>query len=498
MDDDWESPYLTSDSAKFKVNGSSLFEVDFDIPESYAGLLSNGPSGDSSLFFWFFPATPTDTVVDKTITIWLNGGPGCSSLEGLLQENGPFLWQPGTYEPIKNPWTWTQLTHMVWVDQPAGTGFSPGPPSVGDEIDVANQFNDFWRNFVTTFNLQNYSVYLTGESYAGQYIPYIAENMLNRSDPTYYNLKGIQINNPVINEMDTLQQAPAVMYVNEYSKIFGLNDTFMEDINQRAETCGYTDFMSSTLQFPPTAPLRTAPKSESDGCHVWDSIVRAAYYVNPCFNIYHITDFCPYLYDVLGFPSLNPGPINYFNRSDVQAALHVPPTDYSVCGEYDFLRPDNSVPSGLGPLPRVIEALNNTIIAHGMLDFILIANGTLPTIQNMTWNGAQGFQTAPSSRKNFFVPYHWGLAEVAEGVATAPFVDGAGAGFLGTTHTERGLTFVTVDLAGHMIPFSSPGAAFRQLEFLLGKISSLSEMGEYGPTADVHYYAGQYGDGGEA
>ncbi|KAL8807085.1 MAG: hypothetical protein Q9182_000918 [Xanthomendoza sp. 2 TL-2023] len=498
VDGDWESQYLTSDREKFKVNGSSLFGVDFDFPESYAGLLPNGPSGNSSLFFWFFPGTPIDSLVNLPITIWLNGGPGCSSLGGLLLENGPFLWQPGTYEPIENPWAWTQLTNMVWVDQPAGTGFSPGPASVDDEIDVANQFNDFWRNFVTTFNLQNYAVILTGESYAGQYIPYIAENMLNRSDPTYYNLRGIQINDPVINELDTLAQAPAVMYVNEYSNIFGLNDTFMADINQRAKTCGYTDFMNSSLQFPPTGPLRTAPTSETDGCDVWDSIVTAAYYVNPCFSVYHITDFCPYLYDVLGFPSLNPGPINYFNRSDVQAALHVPPTDYSVCSEYNFLRPDKSVPSGLGPLPRVIEALNNTIIAHGMLDFILIANGTLATIQNMTWNGAQGFQTAPSSRKNFFVPYHRGLREVAEGVATVPFVEDAGAGYLGTAHTERGLTFVTVDLAGHMIPFSSPGAAFRQLEFLLGRIPSLSEIGEYPNFQEVTYYASPYGDGGES
>ncbi|KAL8680006.1 MAG: hypothetical protein Q9186_003772 [Xanthomendoza sp. 1 TL-2023] len=198
--------FLTSDNEKFLVNGSSLFEVDFPLGESYAGLLPNGPSGNSSLFFWFFPAPLQNPKVGETITIWLNGGPGCSSLGGLLLENGPFLWQPGTYEPIKNPYAWNLLTNMVWVDQPAGTGYSPGPPSVNNEIDVANQFNDFWKNFVTTFNLQDYSVYITGESYAGQYIPYIAEDMLNRSDPTYYNLKGIQINDPVVNTPDALQE----------------------------------------------------------------------------------------------------------------------------------------------------------------------------------------------------------------------------------------------------------------------------------------------------
>jgi len=72
-----------------------------------------------------------------------------------------------------------------------------------------------------------------------------------------------------------------------------------------------------------------------------------------------------------------------------------------------------------------------------MLDYILIANGTLLMIQNMTWHGAQGFQTRPSDE--FFVPYH----------SEASLSSLAGAGVFGTTHTERGLTFVTVDLSGH-------------------------------------------------
>jgi carboxypeptidase D len=80
------------------------------------------------------------------------------------------------------------------------------------------------------------------------------------------------------------------------------------------------------------------------------------------------------------------------------------------------------------------------------LDMVLISNGTLLMIQNMTWNGTQGFTSKPSDP--FYVPYHDDLS--ASTVAAS--------GVLGTTHTERGLTWVSVDLSGH-----SKSATFRDI-----------------------------------
>lgn len=95
---------------------------------------------------------------------------------------------------------------MVWIDQPVSTGFSPGNILVNDEHDVATQFMGFWKNFMDTFAMQGYKVYITGESYAGQYIPYIASGMLDTNNTKYFNVKGVQINDPSINEDSTLIQ----------------------------------------------------------------------------------------------------------------------------------------------------------------------------------------------------------------------------------------------------------------------------------------------------
>lgn len=160
-----------SNTTKFKVDGSAgaIPFVDFDIGEAYAGLLPISDEDDASeLYFWLSPSH--NPQADDEILIWLNGGPGCSSLEGFLQENGPFMWQYGTYKPVENQWTWANLTNVVWIEQPAGTGFSKkrGTPAATNEIEVADQFLGFWKNFIDTFSLHNRKVYIAGESY-GKY-----------------------------------------------------------------------------------------------------------------------------------------------------------------------------------------------------------------------------------------------------------------------------------------------------------------------------------------
>lgn len=251
----------------------------------------------------------------------------------------------------------------------------------------------------------------------------------------------------------------------------------MKDINSRAESCGYTSFLEKNLVFPPHGKLPDPPQATKK-CDLWNDILNAVSLVNPCFDIYQVATTCPLLWDVMGFPGsfnyLPTGAEVYFNRTDVQKAINAPIMPWNECANDPVFAggKDDSPPSGLSVLPHVIERLNRTIIGHGALDYVLIANGTLLMIQNMTWHGKQGFQSAP--KNEFYVPYH-----TQEFPSTL-----AGAGVMGTTHTERGLTWVYTELSGHMVPQYAPSAAYRQLEFLLGRIKSLDEVSSFTTDPD--------------
>lgn len=162
--------------------------VDFDIGEMYSGNIpidTNDPS--RALFFVF---QPTDGPPVDEITIWLNGGPGCSSLEGFFQENGRFIWSWGQYNPTFNPYSWVNLTNVLWVEQPVGTGFAIGNVTATSEEDIAQDFVNFFSNFQTIFGISKFKIYVTGESYAGRYVPYISAAMLDKNDTEHFDLSG--------------------------------------------------------------------------------------------------------------------------------------------------------------------------------------------------------------------------------------------------------------------------------------------------------------------
>jgi carboxypeptidase D len=339
---------------------------------------------------------------------------------------------------------------------------------------------------VDTFTLHGYTVYITGESYAGYYVPYIADAMFNADDKEYYNISSIMIYDPSLNSDAIQEQIPAVPFADFWGPLIDLNETFNADIHKRAEACNYTSYLDEYLVFPPKGPLPTPPNVKNDvkGCDLWSDIYYAATEINPCFDVYQVATTCPLLWDVLGFPGsfdyLPTGAEIYFNRTEVQKAINAPIQSWAECTSVKVFvnGTDNSLPSAESVLPGVIDRAERVIIGHGLLDYILIYNGTLLAIQNMTFGGSQGFSSPPED--DFIVP------NLYPELSTSSL---AGSGVMGKYHTEKKLTLVTITLSGHMVPQYAPGAAYRQMEFLLGRIPSLGETGNFttqGPTGGTY------------
>ncbi|KAL5520959.1 hypothetical protein ACEPAF_2962 [Sanghuangporus sanghuang] len=474
--------FSNPESQQFFVDGTTIPDVNFDAGPSWAGLMpiSNAPNETRKLFFWFWPTNNASNGDD--LLFWTNGGPGCSSLEGFLQENGPISWSWGQAEPTPNMWSWTNLSHVLWVEQPVGTGFSQGIPSIENDDQLAEQVMGFLEQFLEVFSeLKGKDFYVSGESYAGfcefnfnsvscatvkrspKDVPYIA-NWIYEHPGLDLNVKGIWIADPTLTYGILQQDVPALRFVQSHPDLFPFNSSFMATLQNISDTCGYTDYLDQFVTYPPVGQL-PLPNGTQGGfsavasCRVHSPIQRAIQVLNPVFDVYRVSDTWPNLWSVLGFPRSTQEFI-YFNRTDVQDAIHAPHIVWRSCTNTNVYvntttgRPinDQSIPSMLSIMPNVIEKSERTVVVHGLADFILIAEGTRIAIQNMTWNGAQGFQT-PIEPQSFTVENF---------------------GTFGSEHTERGLTYVEFEFSGHMTPQFVPWAAFNTIAFLLGRQASPS------------------------
>jgi len=131
---------------------------------------------------------------------------------------------------------------------------------------------------------------------------------------------------------------------------------------------------------------------------------------------------------------------------------------------------DNSADPIQKVLPQVIEATNRVLVSNGDLDMIILTNGTLLAIQNMTWNGKLGFNSAPSKPIDITLPDLEYLAVfAANGI---PGWDGP-QGIMGVQHYERGLMWAETYLSGHMQPEFQPRVTYRHIQWVLGHIDTL-------------------------
>ncbi|RGP81163.1 carboxypeptidase d [Fusarium longipes] len=152
------------------VSNSGICETTPGVNQ-HSGYFSVGDN--MNMWFWFFEARKNAKTAP--LALWLNGGPGCSSMIGLFQENGPCTFNKGGSKPTLNPYSWNTFANMLYVDQPIGTGFSYGSDDAVSTLAAAPRVWNLLQAFYAQFpEYENRDFGLFTESYGGHYGPEFA------------------------------------------------------------------------------------------------------------------------------------------------------------------------------------------------------------------------------------------------------------------------------------------------------------------------------------
>ncbi|KIJ41895.1 hypothetical protein M422DRAFT_229416 [Sphaerobolus stellatus SS14] len=173
--------------------------------ETTPGIFQASGYGDltanESVWFWFFESRAADPD-NAPLSIWLNGGPGSSSMIGLFQENGPCRINNASTGVTLNPNSWSNVSNMLYIDQPVGVGFSHGTTTVGTSLAAAQ---DVWKFLQIFFSDSRFSKYSANkfaiwtESYGGHYGPTFAAYFLQQNQAIAQgSITGIPINLQVL------------------------------------------------------------------------------------------------------------------------------------------------------------------------------------------------------------------------------------------------------------------------------------------------------------
>jgi len=207
----------------------------------------NGPV--CKIHYWLAMADGSDfdekTNGPRPTVLWLNGGPGSSSLLGWLQEVGPLLLN-ATGGLMENPWAWTKANvNLMAIEAPMGVGFSycsrqvdEGKPCLNSDTNTATASRaalvDFFK--IKFPELYEGGFYIAGESYAGVYIPTLSRQLLvNEQAQKHVPLKGILVGDPCT---DNAAQADSMDSL-WYSQKYGLMDDEVFDVLQSDECSEY-------------------------------------------------------------------------------------------------------------------------------------------------------------------------------------------------------------------------------------------------------------------
>ncbi|DAZ96040.1 TPA: hypothetical protein N0F65_000035 [Lagenidium giganteum] len=399
------------------------------------------------MFYWY-TESQRDPANDP-IVLWLNGGPGCSSMGGFFTENGPFVVQHDLKVRL-NPYSWNRKVNLVWLESPAGVGFS-GPVQDADYYNddtVANRTYEFVEKFFTKYSeLQNRPFYITGESYAGIYIPYLVDLLVNSPIPGV-NLAGFAIGNPFTdNDID----GNAYM---DYYYTHGLIS--LENYRDMQNFCG--DQIGRCM-YTAEDCSEECQDALNEGVLAADADQFNPYYIygDKCLLSNLQGGSLRYTKDKVEPSPTHRGHIGpctdtftqyYLRLDEVQRAIHVqddysPYVNWTDCSDEIselYSRSDSSLPK----YPNILSANLNALIYSGDADSVVNFIGT------QRWIGEQGLKLHVTKKwRSWLGP------------------DGQVGGYV---QDYEGLTFKTVKGAGHMVPASRPLHGLQMFEcFVFGE-----------------------------
>ncbi|KAJ6832764.1 serine carboxypeptidase-like 50 [Iris pallida] len=175
----------------------------------YLPITTSPSSSNSSIFFTFYEAQCSLASPSLTpLIVWLDGGPGCSSMLGNFFVIGPFFVSRRQPTLHPNPYSWNRLFGLLFLDNPIGTGFSvaSSPSDIPrDQETISDHLYVALQSFLSSNpSFKSRPVYIAGESYAGKYVPALACHILRQqkyravSSDGRINLQGVAIGNGLI------------------------------------------------------------------------------------------------------------------------------------------------------------------------------------------------------------------------------------------------------------------------------------------------------------
>ncbi|KAF8184210.1 serine carboxypeptidase [Pholiota molesta] len=355
------------------------------ICETTPGVFQASGYGDitatESIWFWFFAARKN--AKNAPLVLWFNGGPGSSSMIGLLQENGPCRITNDSTSVTLNPFSWNNEANVLYIDQPVGVGFSHGDLKVGTSEEAAADVWTFLQIFLSDARFSHLSSNKLGlwtESYGGHYGPTFAAYFLNQNLAILERkIKGKKLNLQILGIGDGLTN-PLIQYpgyisyaaVNPYHPLVSQAEIDAANISWTTPVTGCRDMIIACNSANGTNAICS---SAQNFCN--DEILSP---LAGNYDVYYILAENPDPYP----PELT----TYLNAVASQIGGEVTWTQSSNAVYRDFAETGDWMRNSAPDLEFVINSGIRTIIYDGDADYILNFNGVEAMVNDLktTWS----------------------------------------------------------------------------------------------------------------